>query len=111
TSSRWTWPGTNWVKLLATATIGLPKSSRATPLALMRARAPAMFLPWVTVRDLSGGMCDLPKLGRDVGRSRGVGAVGRVLAGAERGAAAGSGGVARGPARSADGPKRTCAQA
>ncbi|MFC6930403.1 hypothetical protein ACFQHO_08710 [Actinomadura yumaensis] len=44
------------MKLLATATIGLPKSSRATPLARMSARAPAMFLPWVTVRDLSGGI-------------------------------------------------------
>ena len=56
TSRRWTWPGTNSVKLLATATIGRPMSSRATPAARSRARAPAMFLPWVTVRDRSGGM-------------------------------------------------------
>src|SRR5450631_729992 len=56
TSRRWTCPGTNSVKLLATATIGLPMSSRATPVARSRARAPAMFLPCVTVRDRSGGM-------------------------------------------------------
>ena len=56
TSRRCTWPGTNSVKLLATAMIGLPKSSRATPVARSRARAPAMFLPCVTVRDLSEGM-------------------------------------------------------
>src|SRR4051794_26741636 len=63
TSRRCTWPGTNWVKLLATATIGLPKSSRATPVARSSARAPAMFLPCVTVRDLSGGIwgLSLPK--------------------------------------------------
>src|SRR5690349_15305527 len=53
---RCTWPGTNSVKLLATAMIGLPRSSRATPVARSSARAPAMFRPWVTVRDLSGGM-------------------------------------------------------
>ena len=29
--ARWAWPGTNWVKLLATAMIGLPKSARLTP--------------------------------------------------------------------------------
>src|ERR1700753_3396847 len=56
TSCRWTWPGTNSVKLLATATMGRPMSSRATPVARSRARAPAMFLPCVTVRDRSGGM-------------------------------------------------------
>src|SRR5690349_1749127 len=56
TSARCTWPGTNSVKLLATAMIGLPMSSRATPVARSRARAPAMFLPCVTVRDRSGGM-------------------------------------------------------
>ena len=37
TSCRWTWPGTNSVKLLATATMGRPMSSRATPVALSRA--------------------------------------------------------------------------
>lgn len=56
TSRRCTWPGTNWVKLLATATIGLPRSLPATPVALSSARAPAMFLPWVTVRDLRAGI-------------------------------------------------------
>ncbi len=60
TGCRWVWPGTNSVKLLATATIGLPKSSRATPDACMRARAPAMLRPWVTVRDLSSGMAAPP---------------------------------------------------
>ena len=61
TSRRCTWPGTNSVKLLATATIGLPMSSPATPLARISARAPAMFLPWVTVRDRSGGMTCSPQ--------------------------------------------------
>jgi hypothetical protein len=56
TSRRCTWPGTNSVKLLATAMIGLPMSSRATPVARSRARAPAMFRPCVTVRDLSAGI-------------------------------------------------------
>src|ERR1039457_796266 len=60
TSRRCTWPGTNSVKLLATATIGLPISSRATPLARMSARAPALFLPCVTGRGRSGGMCPGP---------------------------------------------------
>src|SRR6201987_502062 len=61
TSRRCRWPGTNSVKLLATATIGLPMSSRAPPVARSRARAPAMFLPWVTVRDRSGGMTCSPQ--------------------------------------------------
>src|SRR5246127_3628945 len=56
TSCRCTWPGTNSVKLFATAMMGLPRSSLATPVARSSARAPAMFLPCVTVRDLSGGM-------------------------------------------------------
>src|SRR3954452_23956880 len=56
TGFRWVWPGTNCVYELATATIGLPKSSRATPAARRSARAPAMLRPWVTVRDLSPGM-------------------------------------------------------
>ncbi len=60
TSARWTWPGTNSVKLLATAIIGLPKSSDATPVARSSARAPAMFRPCVTVRDLNGGIAELP---------------------------------------------------
>ena len=54
------WPGTNSVKLLATAMIGLPKSSLATPVARSSARAPAMLRPCVTVRDLSGGIAELP---------------------------------------------------
>ena len=60
TGWRWVWPGTNSVKLLATAMIGLPKSSRATPEACIRARAPAMLRPWVTVRDLSSGTMVTP---------------------------------------------------
>ena len=36
--------------------IGLPKSSRATPVARNSARAPAMLRPCVTVRDRSSGM-------------------------------------------------------
>ena len=56
TGCKWVWPGTNSVKLLAMATIGFPKSSRATPAARSKARAPAMFRPWVTVRDRSSGM-------------------------------------------------------
>src|SRR3984957_6283928 len=59
TSRRCTCPGTNSVKLFATAMIGLPMSSRATPVARSRARAPAMFLPCVTVRDRSGGIAEL----------------------------------------------------
>ena len=49
-------PGTNWVKLLAMATIGLPKSSSVIPVARHRARAPAMFRPCVEVRERSSGM-------------------------------------------------------
>src|SRR5262245_46572473 len=56
TSRRCTWPDTNSVKLLATAIIGLPRSSRATPVARSSARAPAMLRPYVTVQNLSGGM-------------------------------------------------------
>ena len=50
-SLRWTWPGTNWVKLLATAMIGLPKSPSFMPVARHRPRAPAMLRPWVVVRE------------------------------------------------------------
>src|SRR3984885_4376227 len=60
TSARWTCPGTNSVKLLATAMIGLPKSSDAPPVARSGARAPAMFRPCVTVRDLNGGIANSP---------------------------------------------------
>src|ERR1700733_15316060 len=56
TSWRCTWPGTNSVKLFATAMMGLPTPSLPPRGARGRARAPAMFLPCVTVRDLSGGM-------------------------------------------------------
>ena len=55
---RCTWPGTNWVKLLAIATIGLPKSSSVMPVARQSARAPAMLRPCVVVRDRSAGMVD-----------------------------------------------------
>ena len=50
-SFRCTWPGTNWVKELATAMIGLPKSSSFIPVARQRPRAPAMLRPWVVVRE------------------------------------------------------------
>src|SRR5437879_9040862 len=56
TLRRCTWPGTNWVKEFATATIGLPKSDSVMPVARHNARAPAMFRPWVDVRDRSGGI-------------------------------------------------------
>src|SRR5271163_2502696 len=55
-SFRCTWPGTNWVKELATATIGLPKSPSFMPVARHRPRAPAMLRPWVVVRERYGGM-------------------------------------------------------
>ncbi len=44
-SFRWTWPGTNCVKELATATIGLSKSPSFMPVARQSARAPAMLRP------------------------------------------------------------------
>ncbi|GAA3223943.1 hypothetical protein GCM10020256_32490 [Streptomyces thermocoprophilus] len=51
------WPGTNSVKEFATAMIGFrPMSAPGTPEARIRARAPAMLRPWVTVRDLSSGI-------------------------------------------------------
>ena len=50
-SLRWTWPGTNWVKELTTAMIGLPKSPSFMPVARHRPRAPAMLRPWVVVRE------------------------------------------------------------
>ena len=53
---RWTWPGTNCVKLFATATMGLPKSASVIPVARHRARAPAMLRPCVEVFDRSSGM-------------------------------------------------------
>ncbi|MNI75259.1 hypothetical protein D3C73_1313930 [compost metagenome] len=56
TGARWVWPGTNSVKELATAMIGLPMSVLATPEARSSARAPAMLRPWVTVRERSAGM-------------------------------------------------------
>src|SRR5450756_2615330 len=56
TGCRWVCPGTNSVKLFATAMIGLPMSAAATPVARSSARAPAMLRPWVTVRDRRSGM-------------------------------------------------------
>src|SRR5581483_12282200 len=50
TSCRCTCPGTNWVKLLAIAMIGLPKSASVMPVARQRERAPAMLRPCVEVR-------------------------------------------------------------
>ena len=55
-SFRCTCPGTNWVKELAMAMIGLSKSSSVMPVARHRARAPAMLRPWVVVRDRYAGM-------------------------------------------------------
>ena len=46
---RCTCPGTNWVKELAIAMIGLPICSRVIPFACQSARAPAMRRPWVLV--------------------------------------------------------------
>jgi len=48
-SLRCTWPGTNWVKLLAMAMIGLLKSSSCMPVARHSERAPAMLRPRVVV--------------------------------------------------------------
>src|SRR5450756_119585 len=56
TGARCVCPGTNSGKLFATAMIGLPMSSAATPVARSSARAPAMLRPWVTVRDRSSGI-------------------------------------------------------
>ena len=50
TSCRWTCPGTNWVKLLAMATIGFSKSASVMPVARQSERAPAMLRPCVVVR-------------------------------------------------------------
>ena len=50
-SFKWTWPGTNCVKELAMAMIGLPKSPSLTPVARQSPRAPAMLRPWVVVRE------------------------------------------------------------
>ncbi len=60
-SFRWTWPGTNWVKELTTATIGLPKSPSFMPVARHRPRAPAMLRPWVVVRERRAGMFEPPQ--------------------------------------------------
>ncbi len=50
TSCRCTCPGTNCVKLLAMATIGLSKSESVMPVARQSERAPAMLRPCVEVR-------------------------------------------------------------
>jgi hypothetical protein len=55
-SFRCTWPGTNWVKELAMAMMGLSKSASFMPVARHRARAPAMLRPWVVVRERYWGM-------------------------------------------------------
>ncbi|CSA63373.1 Uncharacterised protein [Vibrio cholerae] len=55
-SFKCTWPGTNWVKELTTAMIGLPKSSSLTPVARHNARAPAMLRPCVVVAERYLGM-------------------------------------------------------
>ena len=56
-SFRCTWPGTNWVKELAMATMGLWKSSSFMPVARHRARAPAILRPAVEVFERYSGMC------------------------------------------------------
>ena len=48
-SFRCTWPGTNWVKELAIAMMGLSKSSLVMPVARHKARAPAILRPCVVV--------------------------------------------------------------
>jgi hypothetical protein len=53
---RWTWPGTNWVKELTTAMIGLEKSSSFMPVARHRERAPAMLRPAVEVLERYAGI-------------------------------------------------------
>jgi hypothetical protein len=56
---RWTWPGTNWVKLLAMAMMGLPKSASSMPVARHSARAPAILRPWVEVRERYAGIAGI----------------------------------------------------
>src|SRR5574343_1729794 len=58
-SLRCTWPGTNCVKELTTAMIGLPNSPSFMRVARHRARAPAMLRPWVEVRERYWGMAEL----------------------------------------------------
>ena len=58
-SFRCTWPGTNWVKELTTAMMGLPKSPSFMPVARQSARAPAMLRPWVEVWERYCGMVNL----------------------------------------------------
>ena len=48
-SCRWVWPGTNWVKELAMAMIGLPNCSRFIPSAIQRALAPDILLPSIVL--------------------------------------------------------------
>src|SRR5690606_16998446 len=70
-SLRWTWPGTNWVKELAIATIGLWKSSSRMPVARHSAGAPARLRPWVEVLGrYSGG--ELRGEGDDAMRQSGI---------------------------------------
>ena len=55
-SFKCTWPGTNWVKLLTMAMIGLPKSPSFMPVARHNPRAPAILRPWVVVRERYTGI-------------------------------------------------------
>ena len=52
--SRWTWPGTNWVKELTMAMMGRPKLFSSMPFARHNARAPAIRRPWVLILLLNG---------------------------------------------------------
>src|SRR5688572_28071961 len=47
-----------WWPMAIPSSTAIVLTSRATPVARSRARAPAMLRPWVTVRDRSGGMRD-----------------------------------------------------
>jgi len=55
-SFKWTCPGTNWVNELATAMIGLEKSSSFMPVARHSERAPAMLRPAVDVLERYAGI-------------------------------------------------------
>ncbi len=70
TGARCVWPGTNSVKLFATAMSGLPKSAASTPAARSSARAPAMLRPCVTVRERSAGMVSFHDSPRERTRRR-----------------------------------------
>src|SRR5690606_15238801 len=69
-SFRCTCPGTNWVNELATAMMGLSKSSVFIPVARHKARAPAILRPWVEVFERYVGMAD--PVHQEVRKKRGL---------------------------------------